>query len=242
MPNFRRRLPHQYPEGKWIFATWHLHGSLPQGRFSPPGKLSAGEAFVWLDRYLDTTQKGPLYLKLEPIAKVVVASLLRGIELAHYELGPWVLMANHVHVLLLPKIAPALLFRGLKGVTAREANKILGLTGNPFWQGESYDHWVRDDVEMDRIGKYIENNPVKAGLVERAEDYPWSSASADTSVGAAGTSARATWLGRRRLGWQWHQSTKSFTTSPEGLLPSANLADGPPMPLHGRTTNKPPES
>jgi hypothetical protein len=45
---------------------------------------------------------------------------------------------------------------------------------------------------MGRIGKYIENNPVKAGLVERAADYPWSSASADMSLGAAGTSARAT--------------------------------------------------
>jgi putative transposase len=133
-----------------------------------------------------------LYLKLEPIANVVIASLLRGVELRHYQLGAWVRMANHVHVLLLPKIAPPILFRGLKGATAREANKILGRTGNPFWQGESYDHWVRNDTEMERIGKYIENNPVKAGLVERAEDYRWSSASADTSVGAAGTSARAT--------------------------------------------------
>jgi putative transposase len=188
----RRRLPHQYSEGKWIFATWHLHGSLPQSRYPPPGKLSAGEAFVWIDRYLDTTATGPLYLRLEPIATIMVACLFRGVELGHYELGAWVLMANRVHVLRLPKIAPALLFRGLKGATAREANKVFGRTGNPFWQGESYDHWVRDDVETGRIGMYIESNPVKAALVSRPEDYRWSSASADTSVGAAGTSARAT--------------------------------------------------
>jgi hypothetical protein len=41
---------------------------------------------------------------------------------------------------------------------------------------ESYDHAVRDDRESDRIKGYIENNPVKAGLVANAEDYLWSSA------------------------------------------------------------------
>jgi putative transposase len=188
----RGRLPHQFPEGKWIFATWHLHGSIPHARYPPPGKVSAGKAFVWMDRYLDTTVEGPMYLVLEPIAGIVVASLERGQELGHHDLGAWVLMTNHVHVLLLPKVPPPHLFRALKGVTAREANRILGRSGETFWQAESYDHWVRDDAEMRRITAYIENNPVKAGLVDRPEDYRWSSASADTSVGAAGRSARAT--------------------------------------------------
>ena len=67
-----RRLPHQYPEGKWLFATWHLHGSLPHARYPPPHKLSSGQAFVWMDRYLDTTDKGAMYLRLEPIAQIVV--------------------------------------------------------------------------------------------------------------------------------------------------------------------------
>jgi putative DNA methylase len=66
--------------------------------------------------------------------------------------------------------------QSLKGFTAREANKILRRTGEPFWQRESYDHWVRDEQEFGRIRAYIENNPVRAGLVARAEDYPWSSA------------------------------------------------------------------
>ena len=47
---------------------------------------------------------------------------------------------------------------------------MLGRTGQPFWQAESYDHSVRDDRESDRIKAYIENNPVKAGLVANAED------------------------------------------------------------------------
>jgi putative transposase len=128
-----------------------------------------------MDRYLDTTQKGPIYLGLEPIANLVIASLHRGVEIGYFELRAYVLMANHVHVWFLPRIPPPRLFRALKGVTAREANKLLGRTGECFWQGESCDHWVRNDTEMDRIIGYIENNPVKAGMDARA----------------AGTSARA---------------------------------------------------
>jgi putative transposase len=152
---------------------------------------------VWMDRYLDTTRAGPMYLAQESLARIVVASLHRGMLLGHYELGAFVVMSNHVHVLLLPRISPAKLLQSLKGATAREANRILGRTGETFWQAESYDHWVRDEKELGRIVAYIENNPVKAGLVARAEDYRWSSAgeragSAETSLGAADKSVRAT--------------------------------------------------
>ena len=47
------------PEGKWLFVTWHLHGSSPHGRYPPPGGPSAGKAFVWMDRYLDQAATGP---------------------------------------------------------------------------------------------------------------------------------------------------------------------------------------
>ncbi|MGH9582687.1 MAG: transposase [Bryobacteraceae bacterium] len=172
----RRRLPHVYPEGRRLFLTWHLHGSLPHGLYPPPDKASAGKAFVWMDRYLDRGLNGPLYLRQEPIARLVLASLHKGVELGHYQLAAFVIMANHVHVLLLPHIVPSRLMQALKGYTAREANRILHRTGEPFWQVESYDHWVRDASELQRITAYIENNPVEAGLAARAEDYPWSSA------------------------------------------------------------------
>ncbi len=171
-----RRLPHEYPEGRWLFLTWHLQGSLPQARYPPPGKLSAGEAFVWMDRYLDTTRTGPLFLSQPAIAQIVVDAIHRGVGLGHYGLRAYAVMANHVHVLLLPKVAPSRLLQSLKGYTAREANKQLSRTGLAFWQAESYDHWVRNDQELDRIAAYIESNPVKAGIVNEAEDFPWSSA------------------------------------------------------------------
>ncbi len=175
---YRRRLPHIHPEEKWIFLTWSLHRAMPAGRYPPPHKLSAGQAFVWTDRYLDTTRGGPQYLKRPEIAKVVVDSLHEGQILAHYELGPWVIMPNHVHVLLLPRVPVPRLMRAIKGFTARRANQILGLTGTPFWQGESYDHWVRNGAEWEKIANYIEDNPVKAGLVTTPEEYRWSSAQA----------------------------------------------------------------
>jgi type I restriction enzyme R subunit/putative DNA methylase len=196
MSETRRRLPHIYLEGKWLFVTWHLNGSLPQDRY-PPSGLRAGEAFVWMDRYLDTIRTGPMYLRREDIARIVVNCLRCGVELGHYELRAWVVMANHVHVLLLPKVSPQRLLGGLKGSAAHEANQILGRTGQAFWQAESYDHWVRDAREFEKIVAYIENNPVKAGFVARAEDYRWSSAAKPVardgrSAVAAGTSACAT--------------------------------------------------
>lgn len=108
-------------------------------------------------------------------AHLAVDSLFRGVELGHYTLGAFAVMANHVHVLLLPEISPSCLLKSLKGHTAREANRLLGRTGEPFWQRESYDRCVRDSAEFSRIVAYIENNPRKAGLVDRPEEYAWSS-------------------------------------------------------------------
>jgi hypothetical protein len=53
---------------------------------------------------------------------------------------------------------------------------ILGQTGQPFWQDESYDHLVRSGEEYRRVERYIVNNPVRAGLVQSIEAFPWSSA------------------------------------------------------------------
>ena len=84
------------------------------------------------------------------------------------------------------RCAPTLYFANInKSYTARQANKLLGRTGEPFWQRESYDHWVRDEAEHRRIISYIENNPVKAGLVNSPRKYPWSSAKVRENGAAA---------------------------------------------------------
>jgi REP element-mobilizing transposase RayT len=181
----RHRLPHEYPAGKSLFLTWHLHGAARTTQFPPPGKLSAGQTFVLIDRFLDTTRQGPHHLKRPEVAQIIVDAIHRGVDLRHYDLHAYVVMSNHVHLLITPLIDPSYLMKSLKGATARAANKVLGLTGVSFWQKESYDHWVRNTEEFQNIWHYIETNPVKAGLVATLEEYRWSSASVDTSVDAA---------------------------------------------------------
>ena len=189
----RRRLPHWQPSGRSLFVTWHLFGSLPKNRFPPAGSESAGRAFVWMDRYLDEARYGPTWLRKEEIAGLVLGALRYAEHpLEFYDLHAWVIMSNHVHVLVSPHVPAAKFLRSIKGHTAREANRLLCRTGEPFWQGESYDHWVRDMAEFERIRKYIESNPVRAGLVSSAEEYRWSSAYAGTNAGMAGLEARST--------------------------------------------------
>ena len=68
------------------------------------------------------------------------------------------------------------ILKSWKQFTSRRAKKILHLGEEPFWQPESYDHWIRNDEERARIVRYIRNNPVTAGLCARPEDWKWSSA------------------------------------------------------------------
>jgi len=150
---------------------------LPPNRYLGLDGLTSGQAFVWIDRYLDRARHGPGWLRRDDIAQLVVDALQFGEQrLEQYQRHAWVVMPNHVHLLLTPLVPASRLQKSLKGFTAREANKILGRTGEPFWQRESYDHWARNEKEFQRIVTYIENNPVTAGLAARAEDYRWSSA------------------------------------------------------------------
>ena len=138
MSFYRRRLPHWQPEGKSLFLTWNLRGSLPHNRFPPPGSLSAGKAFVWMDRCLDEARTGPTWLKRPEIAQITVDALHYGSEkLRYYDLHAYVVMPNHVHVLLSPLTAPTRLLQSVKWFSAREANRALARSGEPFWQPES---------------------------------------------------------------------------------------------------------
>ena len=91
-----------------------------------------------------------------------------------YELFAWVVMANHVHVLLRPLIPLHKALMNIKSGSARAANAALGRTGKPFWQDESFDHWVRNDSERSSIIRYIHTNPFTPGLFFEPEKWPWS--------------------------------------------------------------------
>ena len=97
-----------------------------------------------------------------------------------YILDVFCIMPNHVHLVCTPLAkadgtyhAMSAIMHSLKGYTAHRANQILRRTG-AFWQHENYDHVVRGDNEWRRISTYLLNNPVKAGLVSRPEEWEWS--------------------------------------------------------------------
>ena len=92
-----------------------------------------------------------------------------------YGLIAFVVMPNHVHIVIEPKAEVPRITKWIKDASAREANLILGRTG-PFWQNESFDRWVRNDDELKRTVRYIEWNPVKAMLASEPHEWRFSSA------------------------------------------------------------------
>jgi REP element-mobilizing transposase RayT len=171
---FRRRLPHYHSEDQPTFLTWRLHGSLPANR-NFPSVLTSGQAFVAMDRLLDTACTGPLFLRIPVVARMITDAIYYR-DQRSYHLHAFVVMPNHVHLLMSPLEAVSKVMHSLKRFTAREGNRILGRTGQPFWQDESYDRLVRDEKEFERALHYIENNPVTASLAATPLEFPWSSA------------------------------------------------------------------
>lgn len=149
MSFYRRRLPHWQPRDKALFVTWRLHDSIGYR----------------------------LLLKRAGLANLVESSLRFGAEKADwYTLYAYVVMPNHVHFLIDTNRDLATVMKSVKRYTAHRANAVLRRIGKPFWQPESFDHWLRTEREFRDTADYIVMNPVRAGLVQRPEDFRWSSA------------------------------------------------------------------
>jgi hypothetical protein len=129
---YRRRLPHFSEVGHPVFLTWRLHDSLPPNRPFPTAP-SSGQQFAAMDRLLDETRSGQFYFRQPALAALAVEAIHHNANvLAHYALHAFVIMPNHVHLLITPAIDLPKITRSLKGITAKRANAILGRTGNPF--------------------------------------------------------------------------------------------------------------
>jgi putative transposase len=174
---YRRNLPHWHPQEQDIFLTWRLKGSLPSHLRQVTSNAEPGKRFLDLDRALDRADVGPVWLRDPRIAQGVVDVLKRVHDEGHAVIHTYAIMANHIHVLIAPRVPVRQITRLVKGATARQANLCLGFSGSHFWQDESFDHWIRNPGEWQKICTYIEENPEAAGLVSRKEEWPWSSAS-----------------------------------------------------------------
>ena len=138
-----------------------------------------------MDQILDRASTGPLWLQKPEIAAMVVRALHDGERsFRRYSLHAFVVMANHVHLLVTPQVTAREWLGPLKGFTGHQAIRMLRLRETPFWQDESFDRLVRSEQEFARIHRYIESNPVKAGLVTLPEEFPWSRAAPGGSPAA----------------------------------------------------------
>ncbi len=107
----------------------------------------------------------------------VYLELLREYSTLHrLRLWTYNLMTNHTHLIVLPETESAMssAMRDTNGAYASIFNRKYGFTGH-LWQARFYS-CVLDDQHLAHAVRYVECNPVRAGLVDRAEDYPWSSA------------------------------------------------------------------
>jgi len=200
---YRRNLPHIQPKGATLFVTFRLHGSIPRSildqleqqkrRAEQRIALIPDETeratqlyieqkrhFARFDRYLDSAVSGPHWLN-EPEITELVVNAIHHFEDERYRLDAYCIMSNHGHIVLEPMQQDNGSYYSLRGImhsiksyTAIKANKVLNRTGQTFWQAESYDHVVRGHDERIRILQYVMNNPVKAGLVNRWDDWQWS--------------------------------------------------------------------
>lgn len=181
-----RNLPHWTRGGAVYWVTFRLADSLPQEKVT---QLKAARE-EWLVQHLQPwstevqreyatrfTQKvhawldagyGSCALARPEVRQHVQACLLR-FDRVRLRVHSAVIMPNHVHALLEPLRTHQLsaLLKGIKGASARLANKELGRSG-VFWMDESYDHIVRSEKEYAYFLRYIRENPVKAGLSEGA--------------------------------------------------------------------------
>ncbi len=107
---------------------------------------------------------GECLLKQPEPAKIVADSLLH-FDGDRYQLGAFVVMPNHVHILarILPEHSMLDQCFSWKHFQAREIHRQLGRSGH-LYQSESFDHLVRDDDHFRKFRRYIESNPEKAGL------------------------------------------------------------------------------
>ncbi|MCX6955886.1 MAG: hypothetical protein NTV51_27395 [Verrucomicrobia bacterium] len=195
---WRHRLPHWEVTGKPHFITIRCAGSLPSEAVSrvreiheslrviapnsPDFAALQRKYFLLCERYLDAGY-GPCPFRDRSVCELTLAALADLPNRSGWRATHVTLMPNHVHLLLAPATAAHPLkttLRGWKWHVAKQANLLLQRTGK-FWQSDWFDRWARTDAEALRMRDYIRQNPVKASLALRWQDYPWTHSDLDPS-------------------------------------------------------------
>ena len=174
----RGYLPHFDAPGVTQFVTFHLHDSFPVTCHAewqailhePLPSVKRRQLEAWLDR-----GHGHCWLSQPNVAALVESILLAG-DGRQYRLLAWVIMPNHLHLVVEVWDQPlGRMISGWKGQAARRANALLGRSGQ-FWQDDYYDTLIRDFSHQQRAIHYTEHNPLKASLTRHTRHWRWSSA------------------------------------------------------------------
>ena len=198
----RGYFPHRDAKELLQAVTFRLADSLPQEKLTLleeelsnlPENQRTAHRREKIEQWLDVGM-GCCALRHPKLAEQIRDALLH-FDGQRYQLLAWCIMPNHVHVLMETLTPIARIIQGWKSVTARWAlvhNEELKL-GIPntkqLWMRDYWDRYIRNDAHFENVVLYIHQNPVKACLCRRAEDWPWSSAgtprfsSANEDVGA----------------------------------------------------------
>ena len=115
--------------------------------------------------FLDTCH-GACYLKKPQIAEIVANTLMH-FDTDRYRMGDFVVMPNHVHLLCVfwDDDSMRKQFDSWQKFSATMINRNLGRKGK-FWQGDPFDHLVRNPEQYDYLRDYIADNPRRAFLKE----------------------------------------------------------------------------
>jgi putative DNA methylase len=164
-------------------VSFHLFDSLPQSVLNRwreelrtrPQKEADLEWRMRIQDFLDSGY-GSCFLEDHRLAAIVESALLH-FDGQRYSLHSWCVMPNHVHTLFTPapEFKMSSIVHSWKSFSAHECNKRIGRSGR-FWAREPYDRYIRSQRHFRNAIVYIEDNPVKAGLCEKSEDWLWSSA------------------------------------------------------------------
>lgn len=184
-------LPHFESQDHVQHVCFHLVDSLPASVVqqmaselnSLPPMMRDAEREKRFHAYLDAGH-GACWLRDPHVAEMVQEAFLffQGVR---YKIHEWCVMPNHVHVLFQPTNGRTMSksvasWKAFTGRRISEWRMRTGLDpdahGGPVWQREYYDRFIRDVNHYETVVAYIRDNPVKAGLVERAEDWAYSSA------------------------------------------------------------------
>ena len=184
----RGYLPHFESPCAIQHITFHLADSLSQDAIARlhsellflPDRQRDAERCERLEAWIDAGH-GSCVLRDSMLAGMVQSALLN-FDTGRYHLLAWAVMPNHVHALIEPsnEWPVAKIMATWKKFIARQINGHLTAQGqaplHSFWHREYWDRFMRDERHFWQTIAYIHNNPVKAGLVSRAEDWRWSSA------------------------------------------------------------------